>query len=96
MSCEGGLICVRFEAGLLALSGSNGDAHVDANEDALVLQVSIGNVGQTKLRHGCDFLDASQRAVRKGVFVGERRDLAVRGTHEKHSFTKGGRDPSRA
>ena len=65
MSCEGGLICVRFEAGLLALSGSNGDAHVDANEDALVLQVSIGNVGQTKLRHGCDFLDASQRAVRK-------------------------------
>ena len=42
---------MRFEAGLLASSGSNGGAHVDANEDALVLQVSIGNVGETKLGH---------------------------------------------
>ena len=42
---------MRCEAGLLASSGSNGGAHVDANEDALVLQVSIGNVGETKLGH---------------------------------------------
>ena len=89
MSCEGGLICVRFEAGLLASSG--GDAHVDANEDALVLQVSIGNVGETKLRH-MDALFLMRHSEQSGRESSSERDAISRfGAHTKSiRLRKGG------